>query len=106
VRAVFTLALCAFLPCMGVGFLLALAVPLLAALLWGTFAVPNDPSRSGQAPIRIPGPLRLGLELMILGLGALALRGSGFERSSLVFTVLVVVHYAISYDPNAWPLRS
>jgi hypothetical protein len=29
-------------------FALALGIPLLAAALWGTFAVPDDPSRSGN----------------------------------------------------------
>ncbi len=37
----------------------AIGLPLVAAVLWGTFAVPNDPSRSGQAPVPIPGILRL-----------------------------------------------
>ena len=44
-------------------FIFALGVPLLAAVLWGTFAVPDDPSRSGKAPIPIPGAIRLVLEL-------------------------------------------
>ena len=28
-------------------YILALIIPILAAVVWGTFAVPNDPSRSG-----------------------------------------------------------
>ena len=32
-------------------FVLALSIPIIAAVLWGTFAVPDDPSRSGGAPI-------------------------------------------------------
>ncbi len=43
-------------------FALALAIPLTAAALWGTFAVPDDPSRSGSAPVPVPGILRLAIE--------------------------------------------
>ena len=40
--------------------LLMLGVPLIAAALWGIFRVENDP---GRAPVRVPGALRLALEL-------------------------------------------
>ncbi len=36
-------------------FLLVITLPLLIAIVWGTFAVPDDPSRSGAAPIPISG---------------------------------------------------
>ena len=45
-------------------FLLLLGVPLLLAVVWGTFAVPSDPSRSGRAPIPVPGVVRLLIELI------------------------------------------
>ncbi|MGB1276717.1 MAG: YrdB family protein, partial [Nannocystaceae bacterium] len=41
------------------------AFPLVFMALWGTFAVPEDPSRSGGAPVPIPGVLRLCLELAL-----------------------------------------
>lgn len=81
---------------------LVLALPLAAAAAWGTFAVPGDPSRSGQAPVPIPGLARLALELLVFSLGALALHGAGFRDQSLVFAVLVVVHYLASYDRIVW----
>ncbi len=31
-----------------------IGVPFAAAALWGIFAVPDDPSRSGKAPVRYP----------------------------------------------------
>ena len=31
------------------GYMLAIGIPLVAAMLWGTFAVPDDPSRSSEA---------------------------------------------------------
>ena len=86
-------------------FLLVLGVPLLAAAAWSAFAVPDDPSRSGRAPVAVPGWVRLALEILVLGGGALALHHAGFERAGLVFAVLAGLHYAISYDRIAWLLR-
>jgi len=54
----------------------AIGCPAAVALLWVTFAVRGDPSRSGRAPVPIPGVLRLALELLVFGLGAAALARS------------------------------
>ena len=35
----------------------------------GVFAVPDDPSRSGSAPIAVPGLARLTLEAAVFGVG-------------------------------------
>jgi hypothetical protein len=51
-------------------FVVALLVVLIAMALWGVFAVPDDPSRSGNAPVPVPGAVRLVLELTILLGGA------------------------------------
>ena len=75
-----------------------------AAVLWGVFAVADDPSRSGAAPIPVPGLVRLALEAAVFGVGIWALKDSGFTRASLALGVVVVVHYAISYDRIAWLL--
>lgn len=48
-------------------YLLAIAIPVGLAVLWGTFAVPKDPSRSGNAPVPISRSLRLCLELVVFG---------------------------------------
>lgn len=88
-----------------VRYVLVAGLPVLAAVLWGVFAVPDDPSRSGRAPIAVRGFLRLGLELLVFGLGALALREAGLEQMGFVFALIVLIHYAISYDRVAWLLR-
>ena len=92
----------------GVGawrFALALGVPLLLAVAWGVFAVPGDPSRSGDAPVPVPGIARLVLELAILGFAAWALYAAGQPVLGLVLAIGVVAHYALSYDRVAWLLR-
>ena len=49
--------------------LAGLGLPAIAAAAWVTFAVPGDPSRSGRAPVPVPGWVRLLLELAVF-LGA------------------------------------
>ncbi len=89
----------------GFRILTALAVPLFAAALWGTFAVPNDPSRSGSAPVAIPGLLRLLLELAFFGAATFALDALNFTTLAAVFAIAVVVHYTLSYDRIWWLAR-
>lgn len=86
-------------------FIIGLGGPLLAAVLWGTFAVPDDPSRSGKAPVPVPGVLRLALELTLFGVAAWALYDAGSPVIALLLAVLTAVHYALSYDRVAWLIR-
>lgn len=86
-------------------FILAIGLPLLAASVWGTFAVPNDPSRSGKAPIPIPGVVRLVLELIFFALAAWMLYDAGATLLGLGMGVVVIIHYAASYDRIAWLIK-
>jgi hypothetical protein len=85
-------------------FIMASVIPLLLATVWGLFAVPDDPSRSGKAPITIPGLVRLILELAIFGFSTWSLYDLGYIPFSITFGVVVVTHYAISYDRIIWLL--
>ena len=86
-------------------FVFALGIPILAAVLWGTFAVPDDPSRSGSAPIQVPGIIRLLLELAFFATATWALFYAGQPVLALVFGLIVLIHYAVSYDRILWLLR-
>ena len=86
-------------------FVAVIGVPLVFAVLWGTFAVPDDPSRSGRAPVPVPGLVRLALELAVFGFAAWALHDAGHSTLGLVLVGFVVVHYAVSYDRIAWLAR-
>jgi hypothetical protein len=81
---------------------LAVAIPIVAASLWGVFAVPNDPSRSGSAPVPIPGVLRIVLELAFFAWAAWSLYDLGFSRSAAFFGTIAVVHYLVSFDRVRW----
>lgn len=86
-------------------FVLGLGVPVLAAIAWGTLAVPGDRSRSGKAPVPVSGTVRLLLELSFFGAAALALYDAGQPILALILAGVTLLHYALSYDRVAWLVR-
>ena len=86
-------------------FVLAIGIPILAAVVWGVFAVPDDPSRSGKAPVKVPGILRLAIECVFFIAAALALFSTGASTLGWIFAVAIVIHYAASYDRIQWLVR-
>ena len=89
----------------GISVLTAIGMVVLFALLWGIFAVRNDPSRSGKTVIPIPGSVRLAMELALFGAAAWMLVEMGFKTSAWIFLAVVVVHYAFSWDRVGWLLK-
>jgi len=86
------------------GFVLMILIPLLAATAWGIFNVKGDPSRSGKAPVPVPGIVRLLLELIYFGAATWAL----FTLSPTygwIFGSVALAHYILSYDRILWLLR-
>ena len=77
-------------------------LPLVAAVLWGVFRVDGDP---GPAPVRIPGALRLLLEGLVFGAGIWAFYAAGQGTWALIFGVVVLLHYLVSYDRVRWLLN-
>jgi hypothetical protein len=86
-------------------FVLAVGMPLIAAVLWGVFAVPHDPSRSGTAPIAVPGMLRLALELAVFAFATWALYHVGATKLSWTLGIIVTIHYLVSYDRILWLIK-
>ena len=84
----------------------AALVPLAAAALWGIFAVPGDPSRSGSAPVAVAGTLRLGIEVAFFAFAVWALYQLGSTTLAIMLAAAVTVHYAVSYERLAWLLRA
>jgi hypothetical protein len=80
--------------------------PVSVALVWGTFAVKGDPSRSGNAPIPIPGMLRLTLETAVFLGGAAALAARNNWVAFAIFLTAFVVHHAMTTARLAWLLRN
>jgi len=86
-------------------FVLALGIPFLAAVLWGTFAVPDDPSRSGEARVPVPGIVRLVLELAFFVAATLSLFAVGVTTLGWIYGIAVLIHYVVSYDRVMWLVR-
>ncbi len=85
-------------------FALAIALPLVAATAWGVLAVPGDPSRSGAAPIPVPGIVRLVLELSLFAVAVVALRHIGRPGLAAGLAGATLLHYLLSWDRIAWLL--
>ena len=80
------------------------AAPLAGAALWGTFNVLDDPSRSGQAPVEVPGWVRLAVELFVLGAGWVGFALAGYPAISVVFAAVTVLHYVVAHARVRWLL--
>ena len=90
----------------GVGrFVAVVIIVALVGAIWATFAVPDDPSRSGNAPVPVPGALRLCLEFAVLFGGAWAFHASGHTWVGLSICALIVVHYLWWAERIAWLLQ-
>jgi hypothetical protein len=87
------------------GWAAAVAAPLLAAVLWGTFAVPGDPSRSGRAPVPVPGSLRIALEMAVFFAAAASLAAIAWWDLFDVFIAAFVVEHVGTRARVLWVLR-
>lgn len=83
----------------------AIALPLVGAVLWGTFNVPGDPSRSGRAPVPVKGAIRLLIEMVVLFGGAAGFFFAGAKVVGAVLAALIVLHLAFSTERLRWVLE-
>lgn len=84
--------------------LLALVFSIGAATAWGLFNVPGDRSRSGRAPVQVSGVVRLFVEFVLLGGGAVGWFVAGPVWFGWLYTLILVVHYLLSWDRVGWLL--
>lgn len=84
---------------------LGMGLLVLTVVLWGVFNVPNDPSRGGRAPVAVSGPVRLVIELLVLGGGAVMFWLGGAPAIAIGLAVLNVVHHAFALNRIRWLLR-
>ncbi|HOA24466.1 MAG TPA: YrdB family protein [Aggregatilineales bacterium] len=83
-------------------FLWAIGLPVVAAAAWGTFRVPGDPA---EAPVAVPGIVRLLLETVFFAGAVMLLAAAGPRTLAIIFGVIVLAHYGLSYDRVIWLLR-
>jgi hypothetical protein len=86
-------------------YLLAIGLPLIAATLWGMFRTPNEPHAPQHSTRAVSGWVRLLIEALVFGGGAWGLFSSGATTLGWVYSTVVILHYAASYDRVVWLLR-
>ena len=84
---------------------LAVGLPVAGVAAWGTFNVPGDRSRSGEAPVPVPGAVRLLVEASVFGV-AIVVVWFASPTYAVALLVGVVVHYALSIDRIKWLLAN
>ncbi|PEB47565.1 hypothetical protein CON65_11175 [Bacillus pseudomycoides] len=82
--------------------ILSFSLPIVVMVTWGTFAVPNDPSRNGKAPVAVNGISRLIIECVIFFAGFLALFFSCSKMYSYIFLFFIIIHYTASIQRIRW----
>jgi hypothetical protein len=83
----------------------AIGLPVAGMAAWGTFNVPGDRSRSGEAPVPVPGIVRLLVELDVFGVAVIVVWFPN-PTYSMMLLVGVVIHYALSIDRIKWLLEN
>lgn len=81
------------------------SITLVLAAIWGVFAVPNDPSRSGKTVVNTPGWIRLILELAIFGFGGWCIWELGYEYPAYTYLAVVTIHNMMFWERNRWLLK-
>jgi hypothetical protein len=74
---------------------LAIALPLLAAAVWGIFRTPED---HGKGLIATPGIIRLLIEFGLFAAAIWALSDLGRKNTAWWFAGILLLHYLVSYD--------
>ena len=84
---------------------LALLLSLIAAVPWGVFSVPNDPSRNPRAVVAVPGVVRLALEWALFGLAAYGLWSTGSRAVAETLLTVAGLHYIRNWERIVWLVR-
>lgn len=76
-------------------YLLAIGLPIAAAIIWGIFRIPNDPN---PAPVEVSGIVRLSYELFLFGFATWALYNMEYVTLCYVMGGTTIVSYTAGYD--------
>ena len=82
-----------------VSIVLVVALPLVAAAVWGTFRVDGDPK---LAPVPVPGVIRLCIEVDFFTAAIVLLAVVGAWTAAGILAALVVLHHAWGYRRIRW----
>lgn len=86
--------------------ILAVALPVAAAVAWGTFRVPGDQSANGEAKVAVPGIVRLCIEVVVL-LGAAVVTVVVWDPVvGIVLGAAMITHYLATTPRVRWLART
>ncbi|MGY0021240.1 YrdB family protein [Streptomyces sp. YJ-C3] len=83
--------------------LMVVALPVAVGWAWGSFTVPDDPSK-GESDIHTPGPLRLLLELAVFFGAVAALYLADLRRAARWLLAIMVGYQVLAFDRIGWLL--
>ncbi|WP_349307866.1 DUF2568 domain-containing protein [Streptomyces sp. H10-C2] len=63
-------------------------------------------SRSGKAPVPVPGPVRFAVEAAVFGTAVAALATAGVPLVALGYAAALVAYHATAYDRLRWLLSN
>jgi hypothetical protein len=84
------------------GAVVAILVPVVAAVAWGVFRVDGDPR---PAPVPVPGIVRLAIEAIFFGAAIALLAVAGQLEVATVLGAVTAVHYALAHRRVSWLIR-
>lgn len=88
------------------GWALGLSATLVAMTLWANFRVPGDRSAREDSPYAVSGPVRLLIEVAVLGAGVAGWFLGGPAWIAWSYLGALVAHHVLSYDRIGWLLRA
>lgn len=83
----------------------AISAPLAAAALWGVFGTQGDGSR-GDPVVPVSGRVRLLLEIVLFGIATYGYWAGWTRAASETFLTISVLHYGITWERQAWLVRT
>jgi F0F1-type ATP synthase assembly protein I len=86
------------------GGLLAVVLPAVGAAVWAIFRTAGDTGQS-RPVVAIPGPMRLALELALIGLAAYGVWTSGSRAAAETVLTAFALHYAVTWHRVVWLIR-
>ena len=89
----------------GSRWILVAIAPLGAIAVWGIFATPDDPSRSGRTVVPTPGAVRLLLEFGLFGGGVGLMVWAELWQFSAALAAGAILHYLSWPERIRWMLR-
>lgn len=82
------------------GMVLVILLPVLGGSIWAVFRTPGD--GAGRALMPVPGPVRLVIELSLIGIAAYGVWMAGSRAAAETLLTAWGLHYAVAWEYVRW----